>query len=151
MSQLQQIEDIAYSENWPLSYVLARHIFDHHLHGRVFIVTDKPSAMISSVRKGWRRIRRNQEKEYARTLDKEKRASLHRKIAIMDSLTFSMSRHLADSPDVLFFVTSEELAKRPRQCLVLYLTHEVDDTTLERLTCTMPVGGYVVRCSMAKD
>ncbi|MEV0476979.1 hypothetical protein [Streptomyces prunicolor] len=144
MSDLQQIEYRAWPQTRSLSYDIARHIADYHLHGRIFVVADT-STFLSAVRKGWFRVKRKLDLERARTVDAEKVAALRRKLNIMDALVFTLNPSMADTPDAVFFTTSEELAKKPRQCLVLYLTHPVDDATYERLTSYMPVGGLVVR------
>jgi phosphatidylserine/phosphatidylglycerophosphate/cardiolipin synthase-like enzyme len=73
----------------PLSCDIARHLYTRMLCGKATVITDKPLAMLASVRKQWVKLERQLRRERSSTLQETRLLELTYEIARMQSMRFT--------------------------------------------------------------
>lgn len=126
-----------------LSKDLAQRVYESSSRGKVVVVANNPTSMLSSVRKQYLRLIYRTRIERSRTLQTEQVQLLSRQISQMQKLSFTAK--LADtlSADITF-ARAEELARIAPECSALYVTYDFPKEKLHLMTSWMPKNGQVV-------
>jgi hypothetical protein len=127
-----------------LSRQLAEHIVAHGTQGKMAVVTDKPIALLSSVRKQWLRLIRLTECERSSTLNSARKEQLEIHLEWMRQLKFT-----SKTPEDLLeanvtFATADDFVCTPPDCRIVYITYSFERARLHMLTSWMPRNGVVV-------
>jgi len=127
-----------------VSREVAYHLYGRQLRGKVVVVTNTPVSTLSAVRKQWVKLTRRAQRERSSTLNSIHIAEISKQLARMQSMQFVAKSQL-EMPDAdVFFVEPAELLNTPPICHTLYVTCEVNDKTIIKLTSLMPYGALVV-------
>ena len=132
---------------------IARHLYTRMYNGKIVIVAERPSALISPLRKQWLRLMRNVQKERTRALDASRIQELTGRVAHMQSLRFTASWHAGDVSyddqyDV-YLATVDQLLHWPPDYRTMYVTCAIELEKLHLVTAWMPQGSLVVSCRLA--
>ena len=128
----------------PLSWQLAKHIAAHGAQGRMAVVSDKPAALLASVRKQWLKLVRLTENERSSTLNVTRREQLEIQLEWMRQLQFS-TRPPEDLLEAdITFATADDFVRTPPDCRAVYITYSFERGKLHMLTSWMPRNGVVV-------
>ncbi|HKR82433.1 MAG TPA: hypothetical protein VJR27_05565 [Candidatus Saccharimonadales bacterium] len=127
-----------------LSQQLAQHIAAHGPQGKVAVVTDRPIALLSSIRKQWLRLIRLTERARSSTINPIRKEQLEVHLEWMRQLSFT-----AKAPDDLLeaditFATADDFVRVPPDCRIIYITYGFEREKLHMLTSWMPRNGVVV-------
>jgi hypothetical protein len=127
-----------------LSQQLAQHIASHGPQGKLAVVTDRPIALLSSVRKQWLRLIRLTERERSSTINPNRKEQLEIQLEWMHQLQFT-----AKPPEDLLeaditFATVDDFVRTPPDCRMVYITYSFEREKLHMLTSWMPRNGVVV-------
>jgi hypothetical protein len=131
----------------PLSRDLAFHICRQSLYGKVTVVTDKPYALLASVRKQWLRLIRKMQVERARMLNAERIQTLASDLARMQTVTFSSTVPQGIGDALLAHVTfmdADQCMRFAPICRTMYITYTFPREQLHMMTSWMPRNGLVV-------
>lgn len=128
----------------PLSWHLARHIYNNGRAGKIAIVTDKPSSLLASTRKQWLHLIHRAQSERSSTVARPRIKELDERILWMQQVTFS-----SKAPDDLLeadvtFATVDDFVRVPPVGHGIYVTTDVELTKLHMLTSWMPRDAEVV-------
>jgi hypothetical protein len=127
-----------------LSWDLAHHLYLRSLCGKVIVVTDKPTELLSATRKQWLKLMRQVMRQRSSTLNVIRLAELTSQITYMQGLQFSAKQPKDYMDADVTFATAEDFIKVAPICRTAYITHEIDAEKLHMLTSWMPEGGVVV-------
>lgn len=127
-----------------LAHDLAERLARNLGHGKIVIVTDKPVALLSAVRKKWHRLERMVWLERAKTLDASVVIRCTNRLADMKNVSFS-----AKPPDDLLeaditFATIDDLIRVAPECRTMFVTYDFPKVKLHMVTSWMSRGGTVV-------
>jgi len=132
-------------ENKALSHDLADSLFDRILYGKAVIVTDRPHALHSSVKKRWQHLIRRLQIEQARTLSKSTRQNVSSQLLLVQSITFSSQLPTDFALDAtITFLNADDCARIAPTCHTLYVTYTFPKEKLYLMTCWMSKSGLVV-------
>jgi hypothetical protein len=129
--------------NKTLSGDLARHIRSHYREGKIAIVTDRPTALMSAVSKQWHKIIRQTERERSSTLNPRK-SMLDEELASLQQVSFSAKLPIYDPQANVCFATANQFLQAPPICRTLYITYGIEKHEQYMLTAWMPPRGLVV-------
>jgi hypothetical protein len=105
--------------------------------GKTVVVCEHPAAIASLVSKKWQQLLRAVQRDYALTLDRQKRQALSQHIAWMRSLVFSAvgkADQLETSQTDVLFCTAETLLRYAPICQALYITYPISHKELHLIT-----------------
>jgi hypothetical protein len=134
----------ARKSNVPLSKELAYEMQERCIYGNVAVVTDKPVALMSSVRKQWLRLIRLAERERASTLNHARKYELDQSIWRMRNASFTAQDPADDPIAYISFATAERFRRFPPMCSTLYIVGPTEKLEKHMLTSWMPRNGRVV-------
>lgn len=123
---------------------LARHLYTRMYYGKVVIVADKPSSVISALRKQWLKLARKVQKERASTINATRVKELSGIISYMHSLDFTTHYPPDDYPGDVYIATVDEVLRWPPQCRTMYVTFEIGLEKQHMITAWMPPGSLIV-------
>jgi len=131
-------------EDKPLSWKLARHICSHGARGRIVVVTDMPTTLLSATRKQWFKLQRQAQNEQSSTLNPTRENMLSDRILWMQTVSFT-----SKPPDDLLkaditFATADDFVRVPPVCSCVYITYDFDREKLHMLTAWLPRNALVV-------
>lgn len=128
----------------PLSKELAYEIQERCIYGNVAVVTDKPVALMSSVRKQWLRLIRLAERERASTLNHARKYELDQSIWRMRNASFTAQDPAHDPVAYVSFASAEQFRQFPPMCSTLYIVGPTEKLKIHMLVSWMPRNGRVV-------
>lgn len=125
---------------------IARHMYARINCGQIVIVTDKPIATLSALRKQWLMLIAKVRRERSSTLDSALIYELTRTIAHMESLRFTARWHDDSHPANVYLATIDQLLVWPPEsnCRTLYIACNVTREQLHMVTAWMVKGSVVV-------
>ncbi len=127
-----------------LSWLLARHIYTIGHGGRIAIVTDRPSALLSSTRKQWLRLLRRMQCKRSSTIVNSRKKELDDRMLWMKQVTFA-SRVPDDFLEAdVTFATAGDFVRMPPMCQYVFITCDVEPVRLHMLTSWLPENAEVV-------
>jgi hypothetical protein len=126
-----------------LSGDLAVHIQHRYKDGKIAIVTDKPTALMSATCKQWQKIIRHVARERSSMLNPRK-AELDEELARLKQVTFTAKLPIYDPQADVSFAAVEQFLKAPPICCTLYIACGIERHELYLVTSWMPPGGLVV-------
>jgi hypothetical protein len=127
-----------------LSRDLARSICAYGMHGKIAIVSEKPTELLSVTRKQWLKLIRRLRRERSSTLNASRIAELEWQIDWMQRLSFT-SRTPTDPLEAdVNFATADDFVRVPPVCSTLYVTYDFEREKLHLLATWMPKRGVVV-------
>ena len=130
--------------NIALSVDLALHISQRCSQGPIAVVTNRPQALMSSVRKQWLKRIRRVLREKASTLNRQRKDVLDETIRHMQSIRFT-AKNEADEPlTYVSFATAEQSIIVPPVCATIYIVEPVTKLEQHMLVSWMQPGGTVV-------
>lgn len=139
------IEHRELSELTSLSWDIAHHMYTRFLHGHIVIATHKPTSLLPSVSKQWRKVVRQVQRERASTMQTKRINELMREGAMMEHLRMTTKKPSQNTTHGVFFIAIEELLKNPPACQTLYIADTVNDADFAQLTTNMPYHSLIVR------
>ncbi len=130
--------------NRSLSHDLAQRISAMSVHGKIAIVADKPSILLSTTKKQWLKLLHQAQRERSSTLNVIRVNELSKRIAWMQSRQFS-----AKAPGDLLeadvvFATAEDFVITPPVCSTVFVTYAFSKAKLRILISQMPTSGTVL-------
>lgn len=128
---------------------LVRHLYTRMSCGKVVIVADNPTTLLSPLRKQWLKLARKVQKERASTLNATRIYELNEMAKRMHTLRFSTKwpPDGYEPTDVYIAALDELLRWAPEaNCRTLYVTCEVELEELYKITVWIPKGGAIVKC-----
>lgn len=133
-----------HSTHKTLSRDLAECLMHMSPQGKVIVATDKPSALLSQVRKHWVRATYKVRVERSKTLKAERIQELSARLEELQGVSFSTK--LPDEQPIadITFATAERLARIAPECQTLIVTYDFAKEKLYLMTAWMPRGGRVV-------
>lgn len=105
-----------------ISLDLTRHLPSRAAIGPVAIVTERPLVLLSVIKKRWGRIIYTAERQYASTLDQEKRKSLQNELTRLHSYSFGANSLKA--VDILFLASGRLLPDTTYHTIYLHTLEE---------------------------
>jgi hypothetical protein len=127
-----------------LSWNLARHICSHGPRGRIVVVTDMPTTLLSATRKQWFKLLRQTQNERSSTLNPTRENMLSERALWMQDLSFtSKTPHDLLEADITF-ATADDFVRVPPVCSCIYITYDFDREKLHMLTAWLPRNALVV-------
>lgn len=123
---------------------LAERLVDNVYQGKAVVVSDKPVALLSAVRKQWLRAERKIWNERARTLSAARISELTSQLAYMEQISFT-----AKPPDDFLeaditFATADDFIRVAPDCKTMFVTYDFPRLKLHMITSWMPRNGVVV-------
>lgn len=115
---------------------------------KTVVVCEHPAAIASLVSKKWHQRQRPLLRDYASTLDTNKRQELSQKIVWMQSLIFSVaskSELLETTPVDVLFCAAEALLRYAPVCQAMYITYPIGHKDLHLITAWMLPEDSVIR------
>jgi hypothetical protein len=94
------IRQLSSSKN--ISLDLARHLPRRAAVGPVAVITDRPTVLLSVVRKRWSIIIREVQRQYSSTLQATKKEGLRRELNRLDRYQFAVASKRTATTDILF-------------------------------------------------
>jgi len=125
-----------------LSLDLTRHLPRRIVVGAAAVITDRPTVLLSVVKKRWSTLVREVERQYASTLQQAKKQSLERELHRLQSYGFAVISKRTTATQVLFS-TPEALAPEDRFSTI-YLTIPLSHERLIPLMTHLRSGGFLV-------
>lgn len=129
---------------------MARHMCARMYSGKIVIVADKPTGLLSSLRKQWLQLIRDLQKQRASTLDPTRINEITGRIAHMQQTRFAATWYKGDADfdfdyDVCI-ATADQLHHWPPEYKTMYVTSKLDREKLFMITTWMRPGSLVVIC-----
>lgn len=128
-----------------LSLDLTRHLPRRLTVGTAAVITDRPTILLSVVKKRWSTLVHEVHRQYASTLQQAKKQSLERELARLRGYTFAIITKRNSTTRILFG-TPEELAPDDRFSTI-YLTIPLSHERLIPLMTHLHPGGFLVSYS----
>jgi hypothetical protein len=123
---------------------IMRHLHTREYLGKALVICDQPAVTLSAARKQWLKLARVIQKQRASTLNADKILKYTHAIAHMQHLHFS-SRSVAEDPDSdIYFLTAEQLHTLPMQCLTIYVTTPLEQSTARNLIAQLSESSLIV-------
>jgi hypothetical protein len=126
---------------------LAKHLYTRMKCGPVIIVTERPTVLLSALRKQWLKLCRKVQRQSASTLQATRLRELQENITTMQTLRFATTSPADQYPPDVYTATTKLLRHMP-ECRTLYVTCDVAPRQLELLTTQMPKHSLVVLCRL---
>lgn len=127
-----------------LAKTLAHALLEDTHNGKVVIVTDSPTAMLSAVRKQWLLLERRTLSKRAATLRAAKILELSEQLSFMRGMRFSTKQATDQLEANITFATTDNLLRVPPECRTMYVTYSFPKEKLHMITSWMPPHGLVV-------
>jgi hypothetical protein len=128
-----------------MSLDLTRHLPRRLAISPVVVVTDRPAVLLSVVRKRWTAITREVARQFASTLDRQKKAGLQRELDHMRNCRFTVQPFTEHPTADCFFVSPEELCLGLAPCYsTLYLASRLSDVDLCIAVQNLSLNGLIV-------
>lgn len=127
-----------------LSFDLASHIFGRMVDGKIAVVTDRPTALMSATRKQWLRLIRLKQRGLSSTLSPHRKLEFTHDLECLRSITFTSQPPVTDPQADISFATVEQFLQAPPICKTLYITGGVERHEQYMLASWMPPHGLVV-------
>lgn len=127
-----------------LSSDLASHITGRLAHGKIAVVADRPTALMSATRKQWLRLIRLKQREWSSTLSTERRLELTHDLECLRNATFTSQPPITDPLADISFATVAQFLQAPPICKTLYITGSVERHEQYMLASWMSQSGLVV-------
>jgi hypothetical protein len=139
-----RVEHIQTSTHAPLAHTIASKVVERSHCGKIVIVAEKPTNMLSALRKQWLLVERRIWKTRARTLNAVSIRELSSELAHMQRLRFT-----AKPPDDILeadvtVATAEHFLRAAPMCQTMLITCVPPKEVLHMITSWMPRGGVVV-------
>ena len=125
-----------------LSLDLTRHLPRRITVGTVAIITDRPTVLLSVVKKRWSTLVHEVQKQYASTLQQVKKQGLERELQRLRGYRFTVAAKRTDATQIVFS-TPEELLPGDR-FYTIYLTIPLSHERLIPLMTHLQPGGFLV-------
>lgn len=127
-----------------LSKDLANHMSARQLNGKIAVATEKPTALLSAVRKQWFRLIRQAQRERSSVLGKRYKLNLDHHIERLQKTSFTSKPPIDDPIADIAFATVEQFLLAPPVCCTLYLVGDIGKREQHMLASWMPPHGLVV-------
>lgn len=127
-----------------LSKVLARDIFERLSRGNIAVVTDKPVALLSAVRKQWLRFVGQARRAQSSTLDRDKRLRATHELIRLQNTVFTAANPASDPIANVYFAAVEQFLLAPPMCPTLVIAGRVERHELYMLSSWMSRGSLVI-------
>jgi hypothetical protein len=128
-----------------MSLDLTRHLPRRLAISPVVVVTDRPAILLSVVRKRWSAITREVARQFASTLDRQKKAGLQRELDHIRNCRFTVQSFTEHPTADCFFVSPDELCDSLPPCYnTLYLTSRLTDVDLCIAVRNLSLNGLIV-------
>ncbi|MGD8373757.1 MAG: hypothetical protein PVI21_02760 [Candidatus Woesebacteria bacterium] len=141
------LEEYSFGAN-PGTKDLVRHMYTRTACGKVVIIADNPTALLSPLRKQWLKLMRKVQKEAAKTLNATRIYEFGQVVIRMQTLQFSYKWSADIYPADICLATPEQLLQWAPECRTLYVTCEIKREDLYVITALMPKGALVVMCKI---
>lgn len=125
-----------------LSWDIAHHILGRHSSGKIAVVTDKPTPLMSAARKQWLKIIRRKERERSSTL--RHKYELTEELERLREVSFTARPPFDDLEADISFATVEQFLQAPPICHTLYITYSIERHEQYLLASWMPPRALVV-------
>lgn len=112
--------------------------------GKIVIVAEKPSGLMSVLRRQWNRQIAYEKLQFSRTLDSTKRSELKEKIEKMQQLSFSSRNPLKSADKDVIISNSDDAILYMPQCSTLVITTKIPHRELDTLSAFMLYDGEVI-------
>lgn len=142
------LEENSFGAN-PGTKDLARHMYTRTACGKVVIVSDNPTSLLSPLRKQWLKLMRKVQKEAAKTLNATRIYEFGQVVIRMQTLQFSCKWSADIYPADVCLATPEQLLQWAPECQTLYVVCKLKREDLYVITALMPKGTLVVICRLA--
>lgn len=123
---------------------IASHLSKTVQHGKVVIVSRKPHATMSAVRKQWLKLVRKKYRERASILDIEPIRQLTEAVSHMEALRFTLKYPDGDYPGDVYVVHPDLALQIPPSCQTIYIACNLEPAELHMITTWMPKDALVV-------
>lgn len=127
-----------------VSIDLALHMSQRRSQGTIAVVTDRPQALMSSVRKQWLKLIRHMQREKSSTLSRRRKDELTEVIHSMQTTGFTARDPTDDPLAHISFATVEQFIATPPECATLYVAEPIPKLSQHMLVSWMPRSGQVV-------
>lgn len=131
-----------YRTSQHISLDIARHLPRRAIVGPVAIVTDEPLILLSVLKRRWSKVIREVERQYASTLQSDKKKALDREITRLKAYTFTAS--LTKRPDARIILATARDVPTVLPYPTLYATTPLCHTELLELCNHITPGGLLV-------
>jgi hypothetical protein len=125
-----------------ISLDLSRHLPRRAAVGSVAVITDRPSVLLSVVKKRWSIIIHEVQRQYSSTLQPVKKQGLQRELARLQSYQFAISSKRTVATSILFAPPQELLPDD--YFATIYLTIPLDYQRLDAVVAHIRPGGFLV-------
>lgn len=123
---------------------IASHLSKTALYGKIAIISRKPHATMSAVRKQWLKIIRKRHRERASTLDAKHIDRITETVDYMETLRFTLRYPDGDYPGDVYIVNPDQALKAPPSCQTIYIACNLEPEELHMITAWMPKDALVV-------
>lgn len=128
-----------------MSLDLSRHLPRRLAVGPAIIVSERPTVLLSVVRKRWAKIVREVTLQHASTLNAQKRAGLQHELDHMQQCRFTVKSFTQSPSADCFFIGRGQLFDQLPPCYpTLYLTTWLSAKELYAVTRGLPLRGLIV-------
>jgi hypothetical protein len=141
-------EEFSFGAN-PGAKDLARHLYTRMSCGKVVIVADKPTSILSALRKQWLKLARKVQRERSSTLNGARMRELSEIIAHIQSLRFTTKWPPDEYPADVYIATIDQLLVWAPECRTMYIVCDVELEKLHIITALMPSRSLVVFCKLS--
>lgn len=128
----------------PLAFDLAARLAESVYRGKIVIVTHKPAALLSAVRRQWLRLERKIWIERARTINAARIAELTDELSLMQRVSFTAKPPGDFLEANITLATADDLVRIAPDCRTMFVTYDFPRLKLHMMTSWMPRGGIVV-------
>jgi hypothetical protein len=112
----------------------------------VVIVADRPTVLLSALRKQWLKLCRKVQRQSASTLQATRLRELQENIITMQTLRFATTSPADQYPPDVYIATIPGIIRHPPICRTLYITTSITPAQLAAITAHMPADTLVVMC-----
>lgn len=114
------------------------------MSGKIAVVADRPTALMSAARKQWLKLIRLKQRELSSTLSPQRKLEIAHDLECLRGTTFTSQPPATDPQADILFATVEQFLQAPPICKTLYITGDVARHEQYMLATWMPPGGLVV-------
>ncbi len=123
---------------------IMRHMHTRQHLGKVVVVCDQPTAMLSAGRKQWLKLSRAIQKQRASTLNADKILKYTHTITHMQQMDFSMHSPLEKPDAEVYFLRPDQLNVLPVHCWSVYVVTPLGLHSAQTLLSQLPAEALVV-------
>jgi hypothetical protein len=125
-----------------ISLDLSRHLPRRAAVGPIAVIADRPTVLLSVIKKRWTVVIREVQRQYSSTLQPNKKEGLRRELARLHGYTFATASKRTAKTDILFATPAELLVDD--RFATIYLTIPLAYEQLMPLMDHLDPGGFLV-------